>query len=299
MDTKIIEYIIAIAEEKSLSKAAERLYLTQPALSQRLKKLEEELGTPLFKRENNGLTITDAGRIYINGGQSVLRIKQDALQKIANMKRSTADTLRFGCATSLAMECIPAFREKYPHIELITRRCNTPLAKEALVMGRMDIAVLLTQSLEHSTLEYLPLSKNELLLSLPENHPALSSHRDFQNPEDYEMLCDDYFILSPAPSQSRDMEEQALRQMSIRPRVLCELDNNVSRRYMLNRGLGNGFLPNYTIQKEDTFRTFSLQQPISFFVVAAYPKTITLSEPMKYMLKLLVSIFDAPAVYKN
>lgn len=51
MDTKILEYVIAIAEEKSLSKAAERLYLSQPALSQRLKKLEDELGTPLFLRE--------------------------------------------------------------------------------------------------------------------------------------------------------------------------------------------------------------------------------------------------------
>ena len=64
MDTKILEYVIAIAEEKSLSKAAERLYLSQPALSQRLKKLEDELGTPLFLREKNGLSITDAGRIY-------------------------------------------------------------------------------------------------------------------------------------------------------------------------------------------------------------------------------------------
>ena len=63
MDTKILEYVIAIAEEKSLSKAAERLYLSQPALSQRLKKLEDELGTPLFLREKNGLSITDAGHI--------------------------------------------------------------------------------------------------------------------------------------------------------------------------------------------------------------------------------------------
>lgn len=67
MDTKIIEYVIAIAEEKSLSKAAERLYLSQPALSQRLKKLEDELGTPLFVRGKDGLSITDAGRIYVNG----------------------------------------------------------------------------------------------------------------------------------------------------------------------------------------------------------------------------------------
>lgn len=290
MDTKIIEYVIMIAEEKSLSKAAEKLYISQPALSQRLQKLEKELGTPLFRRDNAGMVITDAGRIYINGGRSILKIKQESLQKLSSMNRRNKDLLRFGCATSLALECLPAFREKYPDIELVTQRCNSPAAKEALIMGRMDIAVLLTSSLQHSTLEYLPLSKGELLLAVPENHPALAEKNPFQ--DDYEALKNDYFILSPTPSHTRDMEDQALRMMKIHPPILCEISDNVSQRYMLNRKLGNGFLPSYTLQEDDTFRTFPLYPPLSFFVVVAYSKTIKLSEPMKYMLRLLLSIFD-------
>lgn len=290
MDTKIIEYVIAIAEEKSLSRAAEKLYISQPALSQRLKKLEEELGTPLFIRDNTGLSITDAGRIYINGGRSILKIKQDALHKLSGMNRNNKDLLRFGCATSLALECIPAFREKYPDIELITQRCNTPTAKEALIMGRMDIAVLLTSTLQHSTLEYLPLSEGELLLAIPDKHPVLAEAQPF--PAHYDALREDYFILSPAPSYSRDMEEQALRIMGIQPQILCEINDNVSRRYMLNRKLGNGFLPSYTLREEDKFCTFSMQPKLTFHMVAAYPRTLTLSEPMKYMLKLLLSIFS-------
>lgn len=292
MDTKIIEYVIAIAEEKSLSKAAEKLYISQPALSQRLKKLEEELGTPLFIRDNAGLSITDAGRIYINGGRSILKIKQDALNKLSGMNRRNKDLLRFGCATSLALECIPAFREKYPDIELITQRCSTPSAKEALIMGRMDIAVLLTSTLQHSTLEYLPLSEGELLLAIPDKHPVLAEAMPF--PEHYNALQEDYFILSPAPSYSRDMEEQALRIMGLQPQILCEINDNVSRRYMLNRKLGNGFLPSYTVREEDSFHTFSMQPKFTFYMVAAYSRTLTLSEPMKYMLKLLLSIFSPP-----
>ena len=94
MDTKIIEYVIAIAEEKSLSKAAERLYLSQPALSQRLKKLEDELGTPLFVRGKDGLSITDAGRIYVNGGHSILQIKREALKKPQTGQKSLTLCLR-------------------------------------------------------------------------------------------------------------------------------------------------------------------------------------------------------------
>lgn len=155
MDTKIIEYVIAIAEEKSLSKAAERLYLSQPALSQRLKKLEDELGTPLFVRGKDGLSITDAGRIYVNGGHSILQIKREALKKLTSMNpRQAKNTLRFACATSSAIECIPTFRKACSDIELLIQRCNTPKAKEDLIMGRADLGVLLTSSLQHTALEY-------------------------------------------------------------------------------------------------------------------------------------------------
>lgn len=293
MDTKIIEYVIAIAEEKSLSKAAERLYLTQSALSQRLKKLEEELGTPLFIRDSNGLTITDAGRIYVNGGRSVLQIKHEAMRRLSDMDRSNNELLRFGCATSSALECVPVFREKYPDIELNTRRCSTPDAKEALITGQMDMAVLLTSSLQHSTLEYMPLSKNEILLSIPETHPAMKQKDPFKN--GYDILKNDYFILSPPSTYSRDLEDQALKLMNIQPRILCEINDNVSRRYMLNKGLGNGFLPSYSVKEEDTFRTWSFQPKLSFHVVAAYRKDATLSQPMKGLLKLLLTLFNTHA----
>lgn len=290
MDTKIIEYVIAIAEEKSLSKAAERLYLTQPALSQRLKKLEEELGTPLFTRDTDGLTITDAGRIYVNGGRSVLQIRQDALKQLTSMSRNNKKVLRFGCATSTALECVPEFRAAFPDIDLVTRRCNTTQAKEDLIMGRMDIAVLLTNSLQHTALEFFPLSEGEFLLSVPEHHPALPEAGTSElHPE---ALRDDYFILSPAPSFSRDVEDSALKSLGIQPRILCEINDNVSRRYMLNRGLGCGFLPDYTLRQEDTFHTFSLHPKQTFYVAAAYSRSATLSEPMKGLLKLLLNLFD-------
>lgn len=116
IDTRIIEYVIAIAEEGSLNKAAEKLFISQPALSQRLKKLEDELGTELFRRENSGLVITDAGRVYINGGRSILQIKQEAMAKLSSMDQSQTDVIRFGCATSHALEAIPQFRAEYPTV---------------------------------------------------------------------------------------------------------------------------------------------------------------------------------------
>ena len=233
MDTKLIEYIIAIAEEKSLSKAAERLYLSQPALSQRLKKLEDELGTKLFTRERDGLMLTDAGRIYINGGHSILQIKREALRKISSLAHGSKNSLRFTCASSSALECIPAFRKEHPEIELMVRRSNSLTAKEDLIIGHADLGILLTSSLQHSVLEYIPLWTGELLLAIPDGHPELLPE-DIER-GDYSALQNDYFVLTHAPSFVRNTEEQALRNMQIQPNIICEIEDDVSRRYMLNQ----------------------------------------------------------------
>ena len=312
-DTRMIEYVIAISEEHSLSKAAERLFITQPALSQRLKKLEKELGAPLFLRESAGLSITDAGRVYINGGRSILQIKQEAMAKLSSMDHRHKDMIRFGCATSRALEAVPQFRAEYPEIVLSTRRCNTPTAKEDLIMGRMDMAVLLTPTLQHGVLEYLPLSSSQAFLAIPAQHPAAGAHQEGFLPEDGTeppegtprrngtalpeagSLEEDYFILSPSGSSSRELEDKALKSMGIRPRILCEIADNETKRCMLHKNLGNAFLPEYSIQKEDSFVTFPLTPPLSFYIVAAYPKSIVLSEPMKCLLKTLLTIFDTNA----
>lgn len=290
MNTKIIEYVIAIAEEKSLSKAASRLYISQPALSQRLKKLEEELGTPLFHREKDGLAITDAGRIYINGGRSILKIKEDALHQIRSLDSNTDNTLRFGCACMEALECIHIFRENFPDTELITMNNTTPLIQTALLTGRLDMAVMLTTSLQHNLLEFLPLKTCRMYLAVPDGHPILQEENPSQN--GYEALKNDYFILRQKPSFSRDREEDIIRRWNFQPKVLCETSDNISRRYMLNQGLGTSFVHDYMIQEEDKYHVLPLNPPVEYFIVAAYPKYITLTETMKELIKICLTLFE-------
>ena len=85
MNTQQLEYVIAISEEKSLSRAAERLLISQAALSQHVKKLETELDAKLFQRQHGHLVLTDAGRVYVNGARRVLDIYNRALYQIYHM----------------------------------------------------------------------------------------------------------------------------------------------------------------------------------------------------------------------
>ena len=82
MDTRQIEYILQIAEENNITKAAEKLFITQSALNQQLLKLERELGTPLFQRTKNKWCLTDAGRIYVEGARKMMQIKKDTYNQL-------------------------------------------------------------------------------------------------------------------------------------------------------------------------------------------------------------------------
>ena len=95
MTFQTLDYIIAIAEEKSISKAADRLLLSQPALSRQLKRVEESLDTKLFAREQNEMHLTDAGKIYVNGARSIQNIYERALNDIRKLSQSGRHQITF------------------------------------------------------------------------------------------------------------------------------------------------------------------------------------------------------------
>lgn len=87
MNSKVLEYITAIAEEKSVTRAADRFYLSHPALSRHLKKLESELGTPLFERTSRGMELTPAGMIFIADAHAILRIEKELEQDLEKLRK--------------------------------------------------------------------------------------------------------------------------------------------------------------------------------------------------------------------
>ncbi|MDO4619584.1 MAG: substrate-binding domain-containing protein, partial [Lachnospiraceae bacterium] len=171
-----------------------------------------------------------------------------------------------------------------------TIRCTSPKAETDLIMGRLDLAVLLTHTLDHQVLEYIPLSQGVQVLAVPA--PIAAQYQQALDQRDFSALKDEYFMLTPAPSFSRTLEDSALDTMGIRPPVLCEIEDNLSRRQLLNKNVGIGFLPDYAVTKEDTFSVYTLGEAQSYYVVAAYRKSVVLSSSMKDMIKLLLETFE-------
>ena len=122
MDLKQLEYIVMIAEENSITKAAERLFITQSGLNQQLLKLEAELGIQLFHRSKNDFRLTEAGHVYVSYARKILQLKHEAYNILNDMANNKTGTLRIGLTPErgipMFMSIYPAFYARYPHITI-------------------------------------------------------------------------------------------------------------------------------------------------------------------------------------
>lgn len=206
MELKELTYLIAIAEEKSISRAAERLYMAQSSLSQFLSTLEANLGSKLFIRLSTGVRPTEAGRIMIEYAYATLsefhRV-QDEMQDIADLQRGRVILGISGFRGSyLLPPVLNEFRTKYPGIHVNIVEQNSMMLEEMLLSGEIDIAVIvLPVSDQRIKSEFL--MKDEICIITSKDHPVVSKawhsdtsavplHIDIHDTAEYEYYLSDY-----------------------------------------------------------------------------------------------------------
>lgn len=167
MELKQLEYIVTIADERSLTKAAEKLFVSKSALSLQISRLEREEGLPpLFVRTRRGLALTDAGRIYVTGARTILNINQRAELQARELSEHRFK-LRIGVApvaeTMFLTRVVPEFYSRFPNIRLEIRLCNADQAKEAIRLHGMDMALVIDSQPEYSLFRSRLLSRETVL----------------------------------------------------------------------------------------------------------------------------------------
>lgn len=295
MKVQNMEYIIAIAEEKSLSRAALRLNISQPALSHYLKGIETELGTPLFTRAHNEMQPTDAGRIYINGAYSIVGIYHRALTDMQQYRHKARQELRIMYNNSylpaLATRVLPAFRQQHPGVTIKVLDGNAEVAKDYLTNGQIDLGIFATRTLTHSILEYIPLFRDEMQLILPPGHPSAAAFA--RKGIDFEAILEDTIILNQPRSYVRQLENEILSHNGYTPSAILEASDYNTARYMISHGLGVGFLPrSLTRGGSDNLRCYSLQPQAYFHTVIGSHKGMTLSKEARDFIRLVLQAVD-------
>jgi DNA-binding transcriptional LysR family regulator len=174
VELRHLRYFIALAEARSFGRAAIALGIAQPALSQQIRKLEDELDVVLFRRGNHGTHLTPAGEAFLPGARVALADAADAVATARRAGRSESGHLTVGFVGSAALELIPAalrvFRKFNPGVEISLAEMELTQMAERFERGGLDVAFL-RRPVDDRTLSTEPVRIDEMVAVMPDDHP--------------------------------------------------------------------------------------------------------------------------------
>ena len=178
MNTKQLEYVLVLSREGSFSKAADALNITQPSLSQYIKKIEKEIGLPLFNRTNGDVRLTDAGRVYLESGKQILDLEQQMNAKFQDIAEHKAGTLRIGTSPFRSASMMPTvakyFHDIYPGMHLVIDEMETHELIDSCEHGDFDFCLTMLP-VDERLFAYEPIVEEELILAVPTSSDSLRS----------------------------------------------------------------------------------------------------------------------------
>lgn len=180
MDMRRLRYFVVVAEESSISRAAERLHIAQPPLSHQIKQLEQELGVRLFERSNRGVWLTEAGGLLLEEARRIFVQLDQTVRAVQRVGHGQVGRLTLGFVPSSSNEALPpilrAFRERFPGVELFLREMRPDRVVQRLHERQIDVGFLYLP-LEDPSLEIECITREPLVVALPEAHPLASVDR--------------------------------------------------------------------------------------------------------------------------
>ena len=297
MDTKQIEYILKIAEENNITKAAGKLFITQSALNQQLIKLEKELGTPLFHRSRTNWHLTEAGEIYVTNAKQMLQIKKDTYQMIHDLTEGRCGHLSVGFTAGRGITMFTSsyavFHQLYPNIIIEPKEGIVRVLQKLICQGDLDIGFLTHTVKDRTDDIYETIYTEELFLAVPSGHPIVKSHPAKEGEYatlDIRELQYEPFVLMDKRSTMRTLVDQLFSNAGFEPQILFETGNNHTIISMIHASLCCGILTYYYVKDLPPGITcFRLPSRPTWDFTASYKKGRYLSEAARCFIDLMKS----------
>jgi DNA-binding transcriptional LysR family regulator len=244
VDERRLRYFLAVAEEGGVTRAAERLGVAQPSLSQALRAFEAELEVELFHRVGRGMRLSTAGRQLVGPARQILRAMDDARDAIAGATELRTGTLELATLATLAIdpmaELVGQFRDRYPGIEVDVFEPDTAAGVSALVReGACELGAAHLPIPAEGLVE-LPLGEQELLFVLPPRPDRDSAQ---ERPIGARELADVPLVVAPRGTSTRMLLDQALDAVGVPPRIAVETAAREAIVPLVLSGAGAALLP--------------------------------------------------------
>lgn len=266
MNTKQMEYAVILSETGSFSLAAEKLGISQPALSKQIMALEKELGVQLFDRGMNPLALTAAGEHFIKEGKELLYQEAQLLKTIAQFKSGEKGQLVIGTSYFRSAYLLPGvvkkIRQKFPGVRVrLVEMGSAPLRKDA-ADGKFDFA-LVNLPVDEAALEVIPMEPDKLVLVVPEEmaakHPVLQDAHKVSFSQ-----CGDlpFAVVSPG-QEMRNLFDKLCSQAGIQPDITAEVVGLTTAWKMAQSGVAATLLPRqYVSVEEGNVRVYEITDPV-------------------------------------
>lgn len=294
MSFKELEYMIAIAETGSVTKAASKLFISQSGLNQQLLKIEGELGTALFYRSKKEMKLTQAGRIYIENARRVLKMNQNCISQIHDLTDNPIGKISFGLpfehGTSLFIDIAKEFSHAFPNVSITLREQPVLEMEEDIKSDKLDLAFVLESTKPSSHyFDCVHLCSERLVLGIPKKHPMAqyaAPRGRALNTIRLEYFKNDPFALMFAGSTMRHVIDPLFEEAGYLPNIRYETHmNNVLFR-LLQNGLCCTIIPESFVRESSNIAWFYPEQLPAWDWYILFSKDRILTSADKYLIEL-------------
>jgi len=259
MKLHLLRMFTAVAEHMSFTRAAEALYISQPAVSKAVSELEKQLDQPLFERGAGKLRLTEAGLLLAERGRAILAIERTAEEDLRALRGLQHGVLRIGASTTIATYLLPpviaAFLRQHPGVDLRLTIQNTLSIVSLLLDYQIDVA-LVEGPVADERIAQQAWRVDELAVIAAPDHPLVARAGKAGVP--LALLAEEVFLVREPGSGTRQVAEQALVERGARPKHTVELGSTEAIKQVVAAGFGLAIVSKATIPDELALRKLTV-----------------------------------------
>ena len=267
MNTRQMQYVVELAKDRNMSQTAERLGITQPALSKHILSLEKELGVKLFDRSTSPMSLTAAGEHFVLRAQELLYSEEQMLRSLEAYKSGESGRLVIGISPFRSQYMIPyvvrRVREQYPHVEVVLHEPASDQLRREAAEGKYDFAVV-NLPVDETVLDVIPLEADRMVLAVPTAMAA--GLPDAEKPLDLAVCAHLPFVTVGQPLEMRRQFDAACTAAHFRPQIAAQVGGLSTAGALCRAGVGATLLPLQFVRHSgdnwDNVVLYTLQQTL-------------------------------------
>jgi len=247
MDFDQLETFIEVARLSSFSRAAEKRFRTQPAISSQIRSLEEEVGAKLLDRSGGKVSLTASGKLFLKFAEDTLDARKAAVVAIAETERVPRGEIVVGANEGTCLHVLPEvfahFKKQYPDVSISIKRADYGKVLECVIENSVDFGVV-SLPITDARLTAVPIHRDELVLIAPPKHP-LAKMKSATAAD-----IAQYPLVMPQVGHTRDALDDLFHQHKLKPRYAMELDSSELLKRFVAADVGVGFIARSHVQED-------------------------------------------------